>query len=79
MGMHWNGGWYMGGMWIWWLTAILLLFLIAWLLARGVLAGRSPQPPAPPRESPEDVLKRRLASGEIDRDEYEETLRELRK
>lgn len=30
-------------------------------------------------ESPEDLLKRRLAKGEIDRDEYEETLRELRK
>lgn len=63
----------MGGMWIWWLLAIAVIGLVAWLLVRS---GRSPQAGG---ESPEDVLKRRLASGEIDQEEYRRTLEDLRR
>ena len=47
---------------------VLTVVIIAWIL-RAVGFGWQSSPPA---ESPLDVLKRRFARGEIDRDEYEE-------
>ena len=71
--MHWwDGGWRMGIMWIWWLLAVVLVVGSVWLLARAG-SGRGSR-----RESPEETLKRRYANGEIDREEYERRLADLR-
>lgn len=63
----------MVGMWVWWLLAIGLIGVVAWAVARSTsrAAGGA-------AESAEDVLKRRYASGEIDKDDYEKRLRDLR-
>ena len=63
----------MGWMWIWWIVGLAVVLL----LARVVIApfgGRTPD-----TESPETILKRRYARGEINRDEYLRQLEELRK
>lgn len=65
--MFYDSGSLMGGMhWIWW---------IFWLGLVGVIVfygwGRANEQRRQPRETPHDVLKRRLASGEIAPEEYE--------
>jgi putative membrane protein len=67
------GGWNMGGMSFLWLLAVVLIVAYVWWSARR--GGR--QDPA--QESPEGILKRRYARGEIDREEYERRLSDLRR
>ena len=63
----------MGGMWIFWVLIIIAaVFAIRW--AVGASRG-----PAGSRETPEEVLKRRYAGGEIDKTEYERRLMDLRR
>jgi putative membrane protein len=60
-------------MWLWWLLPILIVAGLFWVLARTRRNGGSE------RESPEEILKRRYASGEIDREEYKRRLEDLRR
>jgi uncharacterized membrane protein len=62
----------MGWMWIWWLLGIVALIAIV----RAVAPGGWQQ--GPTRESAEEILRRRYASGEIDEEEYQRMLRTLR-
>jgi putative membrane protein len=65
----------MGWMWLWWIAGLAVLGLLVWVIAKGAgtsAAGRG-------EESPETTLKRRYARGEIDRNEYEHRLNDLRK
>lgn len=61
--------------WVWMmlmpLTGIALIAIIVWAV---VWAARRPvdSPPAPPRETPQEILDRRLALGEIDPGAYAE-------
>lgn len=71
--MHWND-WHMGGMWLWWLLIISAIAAAFWFVARASRSGEST-----PEESPEKVLKRRYAKGDIDKHTYEDMLAELRK
>jgi putative membrane protein len=57
---------------------------VAWMTRR--LRGRSPEPRSEPRseprvgeprEDPEEILRRRYAAGELDRDEYLRRRRDL--
>jgi putative membrane protein len=64
----------MGFMWLSW---VLLVVFIAWVVlrwapARGNAAGVD-------QESPEQILKRRYARGEIDKEEYDRRLNDLRR
>jgi len=72
---YWDGhmGW--GWMWLGWLIVLLLIAAVVWLVVSAAHrnGGR------PPEETPEQVLKRRYARGEIDRETYERTLEDLRK
>jgi putative membrane protein len=68
MHMYFTDGYFMGGMhglwWIFWLALIGVFVFITW--------GRPSKRRRGPRETPHEVLRRRLASGEITTVEYEE-------
>ena len=69
----WNGDGHMGWMGIWWIVGAALIALVVWALlrsSRGPMNGSS--------ESPEQVLKRRYAKGEIDHATYQRMLTELK-
>lgn len=70
----WGGTEHMVGMWLWWAIGIGVIVAIVWLLARtsSSTGGNAGQ-------SAEEILKRRYAKGEIDKDEYNRRLEDLRK
>jgi len=71
--MHDHGWWAMGWMWLVWIALIVgLVFLVRWTAV-------SPSGRGEPRPSAEEILKRRYASGEISKQEYEEKLNDLRR
>ncbi|MQA05932.1 MAG: SHOCT domain-containing protein [Streptosporangiales bacterium] len=75
----------MGGMGLWMLVWVLLLLALLTaavvgviaLARRGTNALRADQREERAVESPEDILKRRYAAGEIDEDEYHRRLSDL--
>lgn len=72
--MYWDHSWWMGWMMIG--GSVLWLLLIAavvWAIFKGTSGGLQVG------DVPETILKRRYARGEIDRDEYERRLQDLRK
>jgi putative membrane protein len=72
----WHGyGDHMGWMWLWWIIGLGILVLLIWAVVRAAGASTS----ARGEDSPETILKRRYSRGEIDRDEYERRLGDLRK
>ncbi|MEE9244717.1 MAG: SHOCT domain-containing protein, partial [Gemmatimonadota bacterium] len=68
------GGWWgFGLLWmLFWIGVLVLLVVVIWRLLQGRAAA-----PGSPEESPLDILKRRYARGEIDRDEFEAKKRDL--
>jgi putative membrane protein len=71
--MPWNSDWHMGWMGLWWILIVPVLIALVWF----ALSARRRRDGA--RESPEQVLKRRYANGELDGETYERKLEELRK
>ncbi len=65
-GAHWFGG---GFMWIFW---IVLVVLVVWILQGSSANSRSTN-----EESALDILKKRYAKGEIDKEEFERKRKEL--
>ena len=72
-GMH--GGWMGFWMTVWGIGSLAIVVLLVWLLARAAASG----PPLRIEETPEQILKRRYARGEINPAEYERRLTDLRK
>jgi putative membrane protein len=64
-------GWWMG---LWWMFGIAVLILLVWAINRGA-GGFSPRTD----DSPEAILKRRYARGDLDREEYQRRLEDLRR
>ncbi len=64
-------GWWMV---LWWVAGIVVLVLLVRLVA-GSLGGSS----ARGEETPEQILERRFAKGEIEREEYQRRLEDLRR
>jgi putative membrane protein len=68
--------WHWGDPATWWTMALWLALLLAgvviivWLLVR---AGRE-RGPERPADSPEEILRRRFAAGDIDAEEYDRRL-----
>ena len=64
-------GWWMA---LWWMSGLVALILLVWVVAKaaGGSAGRAD-------ESPEQILKRRYARGEIEREEYDRRLTDIRR
>ena len=77
----WDGGY--GGWGGWVMLILTLIFVVAVIvgvifLARGLGAGgQSPASGLGSGESPRDILKRRYAAGEIEREEYQQKLKDL--
>lgn len=65
--MFYDGGYMIGMHWFWWLFWVAMVAAVAFSIM-GPTARRG----RPPRESPHEVLKRRLAAGEITAQEYEQ-------
>lgn len=70
---RWSGWGNMGFMWLFWVG---LIILVVWLVVR-VASGSANR--GDPQDSPEQILKRRYARGEIDKDEYQRRLSDLRR
>ena len=64
-GFGWLG---MGLMWLWMLVPVALVIGIVWLVARTVGGHRGPRG----GEDAAAILRRRLAAGEIDVEQYEQ-------
>jgi putative membrane protein len=65
----------MAGMGLWWLAGLALLVASIWVVMRAAASSAA----AADQESPESILKRRYARGDIDREEYERRLQDLRR
>jgi len=65
-------GWWMV---LWWMAGIVVLVLLVRLVVAGSARGFSPRSD----ETPEQILKRRYAKGEIEREEYQRRLEDLRR
>jgi putative membrane protein len=71
-GMMWGFGWWW--MMIFWIAVIVgLFFLIKWFSDKG----RADRNTSPIHESALDILKKRYAKGEINKEEFEQKKRDL--
>ena len=81
--MMWNygGGWGAPVMFLVMIVIVAAVVVAAVLLVRGMTTGSQTRqiPPVstPEGPSPTDILKRRYAAGEIDREEFHQRLRDL--
>lgn len=64
-------GWWMA---LWWLFGLAVVVLLVWLIAKTASGA-----PGRADDTPEQILKRRYARGEIDREEYERRLTDIRR
>jgi putative membrane protein len=62
----------MGWMALWWVIGAALIAVLLWALLKSTRG-----PTSGPSELPEEVLKRRYAKGDIDRETYQRMLTEL--
>ena len=69
----WNGAGHMGGMWFFWIVGIVIVVALVWAVFRTLS-----QTTINGGESAEQILKRRYANGEIEKDVYEKRLHDLR-
>ena len=78
--MMWNYGGGLGA-WMMFLSTIVVVVVVVVaviFLVRGTQAGGQASRSAPPEgSSAKDILKRRYAAGEIERDEFQQRLRDL--
>lgn len=66
-------GW--GWMGLWWVLILLVIAAVVWFAASAARRNGG----QPREETPEQVLKRRYARGEIDRETYQRMLEDLRR
>lgn len=69
--MFYNGGWFMGGMhFLWWIFWIGVVGALAWAVWGRPRDPRESGPDS--RETPHEILLRKLASGECTPEDYEQ-------
>lgn len=70
----------MMGMGLFWILLIAVVIVAVVWAVRSNAGSSGAGPPSEPRgESPEEALKRRYARGDINQEEYEQTLSDLRR
>lgn len=71
--MMWGDHWMFGGfMWLFWIAVLVgLFFLIKWAVQQGRSGDQKRD------ESPLEILKKRYARGEIDKEEFEQKKKDL--
>lgn len=70
----------MMGMGLFWILLIAVVIVaIVWAVRSNVGSSGAGPSSEPRGESPEEALKRRYARGDISREEYEQTLSDLRR
>lgn len=70
-------GWGMGyGMGWWWIIGLIVAVVIIWLIVRAIKQNQHPNIQQH-EKSPLDILKKRYARGEIDKEEYDEKKKDL--
>ena len=69
----------MGGgfMWFGWIFGVIFIGLIIWVVIAIVNKNQNSNQSLPVSETPLDILRRRYAKGEITKDEFDETRRNL--
>ena len=67
-------GWWMV---LWWVFGVVILILLVWTVMAMIRSAAGSTPRSD--ESPEQILKRRYARGELDREEYQRRLEDLRR
>jgi putative membrane protein len=77
MGWDWDAGTWLG-MVVVMLVWIVLAVVVVWLTVRGLIALERTRTDAPSVTTPDDILRERLARGEIDAAEFERKLTLLR-
>ncbi len=75
MAMGWFSGAHMVWTWIGWLAILVAIVSLAVWAARSGVSSAQPERD----DSPEEILKRRYARGELDREEYQRRLDDLRR
>ena len=68
-----DGCWHMGWIPVWWILGPVLIAVFAWVLIRGARL------PSASSESPEEILRRRYARGELDDETFRRMHDELRR
>ncbi len=71
--MGWGGMWFG---WIFWLAILAILIWIGVLIARNLQKSGSSEDPSQ-TESPLDILKKRYARGEINKEEFEQMKKDI--
>jgi len=72
-----NGEWWMGG-YMWFFSILFWILIIAGVvLVVRWITDRGSQASAPPTESALEILKKRYARGEIDRETFERMKRDI--
>jgi putative membrane protein len=73
--MHWGGGWEMGG--FGWLFMVVFWALVIWGIVLLVKAVMSSTKSEGKTETALELLKKRYASGEINKEEFEEKKKDI--
>jgi putative membrane protein len=66
-----------GGMWFGWIFWIIILAVIIWAVIQFTNRPQQGPPGNKAEESPMDILKKRYAKGEINKEEFEKIKKDL--
>ena len=58
-----------------WIIGLIVLVVVIWLIIKAVNQNRNPN--LQNKKSPMDILKKRYARGEIDKEEFEEKKKDI--
>ncbi len=66
-----------GGMWFGWIFWLIIIGIIVWLLINQSKRNRNQDQVKPHIETPIDILKKRYAKGEINKEQFDQMKKDL--